>query len=167
MTIQGTGKEQQETGHLQQTGRRKSHWALIPVALFLLCAAALYLAAGDSAQIGIADNLDLFQAQYQMLKNTDTFTAQGAAAPFLHGVSRDVLPGEFSVEALLYRIFSSLTAYLLMYFFKVILGTASFVLLFGELDRCGLLSEGQAEKNAGWNLSVLGGFAYDTLKLFP
>lgn len=167
MTIQGTGKEQQETGHLQQTGRRKSHWALIPVALFLLCAAALYLAAGDSAQIGIADNLDLFQAQYQMLKNTDTFTAQGAAAPFLHGVSRDVLPGEFSVEALLYRIFSSLTAYLLMYFFKVILGTASFVLLFGELDRCGLLSEGQAEKNAGWNLSVLGGFAYGILNLFP
>ncbi len=140
---------------------------MIPVALFLLCAAALYLAAGDSAQIGIADNLDLFQAQYQMLKNTETFTAQGAAAPFLHGVSRDLLPGEFSVEALLYRIFPSLAAYLLMYFFKVILAVVSFELLFGELAEHGLLSVGPEEKNAGWNLAVLGGFAYGILNLFP
>lgn len=162
-----TGKEQQGNGQPSGTGRGKSRWAVIPVALFLLCAAALYLAAGDSAQIGIADNLDLFQAQYQMLKNTGTFTAQGAAAPFLHGVSRDLLPGEFSLEALLYRMFPSLAAYLLMYFFKVILAVVSFVLLFGELAERRLLSGGPAERNAGWNLAVLGGFAYGILNLFP
>ena len=161
-----TGKEQQEIGQPQGTDRTKSYWAVLPVALFLLCAAVLYLAAGDSAQIGIADNLDLFQAQYQMLKNTDTFTAQGASAPFLHGVSRDVLPGEFSVEALLYRVFPPLGAYLLMYFFKVILAVISFVLLAKELDQRGLLSRNPEEK-ALRNLTVLGGFAYGILNLFP
>ena len=109
-------KEQQETVQRKRSSIRR-HWAMIPAALFLLCAAALCILAGDSAQIGIADNLDLFQAQYQMLKNTKTFFAQGAAAPFLHGVSRDVLPGELSVEALLYALLPSLAAYWTMYFF--------------------------------------------------
>lgn len=148
---------------------------MIPAALFLLCAAALCILAGDSAQIGIADNLDLFQAQYQMLKNTKTFFAQGATAPFLHGVSRDVLPGELSAEALLYALLPSLAAYWTMYFFKVILSMASFVLLMKELDKKGCLREkisGEAvepvrERNAAWNLALLGGLAYGILNLFP
>lgn len=164
--------------------------AWIPVALFLILAAVLYLVAGDRAQIGVADNLDLFQAQYQMLKNTGTFTAHGVSAPFLHGISRDVLPGELSLEALLYALLPSLTAYLVMYFLKVILATVSFTLLALELEKRGLLfpqSGKMARREAGsdretagnvtgksepehaviWNLAVLSGFAYGILNLFP
>lgn len=164
--------------------------AWIPVALFLAAAAALYLVAGDRAQIGVADNLDLFQAQYQMLKNTGTFTAQNAAAPFLHGVSRDVLPGELSLEALLYALLPSLAAYLVMYFIKVILATVSFTVLTLELGKRGLLfsptgktvcketksgecSDGkqmgktEPEQAVIWNLAVLSGFTYGILNLFP
>ena len=164
--------------------------AWIPVALFLILAAVLYFVAGDRAQIGVADNLDLFQAQYQMLKNTGTFTAHGASAPFLHGISRDVLPGELSLEALLYALLPSLTAYLVMYFLKVILATVSFTLLALELEKRGLLfpqSGKMARREAGsgkgtagnvmgksepehaviWNLAVLSGFAYGLLNLFP
>ena len=167
-------KEQQETVQRKRSSIRR-HWAMIPAALFLLCAAALCILAGDSAQIGIADNLDLFQAQYQMLKNTKTFFAQGAEAPFLHGVSRDVLPGELSVEALFYALLPSLAAYWTMYFFKVILSMTSFVLLMKELEKKGCLREkisGEAVEqmrggNAAWNLALLGGLAYGILNLFP
>lgn len=127
------------------------NWAAVLAALFLLLAAALYLTAGDGAQIGIADNLDLFQAQYQILKNTGTFYAQNAEAPFLHGISRDVLPSEFSVEAVLYQLLPSLAAYEVMYFLKVILGLVSFTLLAGELERRGLL---QGTGRRAWRRNV-------------
>ena len=75
-------KEQQETVQRKRSSIRR-HWAMIPAALFLLCAAALCILAGDSAQIGIADNLDLFQAQYQMLKNTKTNLQKKESFPML------------------------------------------------------------------------------------
>ncbi len=170
----------------------RRYWAVVVVGGILLLAAGVYILAGDKAQIAIADNLDLFQAQYQMLKNTGTFYSHSAQAPFLHGISRDVLPTEFSLQAVLYQLLPSLTAYYAMYFVKVLLGTASFVLLYKELGRygflavnggaaavcaeasasgepgmCGRLTVGAGERELSWNLACLVGFAYGLLDLFP
>lgn len=156
----------------------RRHQAVVPVALFYAAALAVFLYAGDRAQIGIADNLDLFQAQYQMLKNTGTFFTGQASAPFLHGISRDVLPGERSLEGLLYRLFPSFTAYILVYFVKITIALISFVLLAGELEKRGCLKSGVSgtgrqsagrddPDNSTWNLAVLGGLTYGILNLFP
>ncbi len=166
--------------------RIRQHWAASFAALFIVSAGLIYLAAGDRAQIAVADNLDLFQAQYQMLKNTGTFWSQNASAPFLHGISRDVLPGECSLEAVLYQLLPSLPAYVVMYLVKVALGTVSFALLAGELQRRGALEScgGRGTEDSGGipaaadeafgtegkthpNLAVLAGLTYGCLNLFP
>ncbi len=166
-------------------GVLREHWAAVTAALFVLAAGLVYLAAGDGAQIAVADNLDLFQAQYRMLKNTGTFRASGAAAPFLHGISRDVLPSECSLEAVLYLLLPSLAAYVVMYLVKVVLGTVSFVLLARELERRGWITPGQTapvqtapgqtmtgqtashRASRTGNLAVLIGLCYGCLNLFP
>ena len=174
-----------------ETGRACSwvrlHWAVVLAALFVLAAGLIYGLAGEkNAQIAVADNLDLFQAQYQMLKNTGTFFGKDSSAPFLHGISRNVLPSEFSLEAMFYMILPSYWAYVVMYLAKVLLGTISFVLLAGEIEKrgladsngsciCGLNRIRLSEKEAGktpqqyavFNLAVLSGLAYGCLNLFP
>ena len=118
----------------------KAHWALIPVVLFYIGAAAVYLLAGEHAQIAVSDNLDLFQSQYQMLRITGTFYAKDALSLFLGGISRDVLPSEWSLTSFLYQAFEPLLAYELLYFVKITIAILSFALLAGELDRSGALS---------------------------
>ena len=146
----------------------RAHWALIPVLVFYLAAAVVYLFAGEHAKIAVSDNLDLFQSQYQMLRLTDSFYAKDASSLFLNGISRDVLPSEFSLTSLLYQIFPPLAAYELLYFVKITIAIVSFGLLAGELGRRGLL-EGPATGScsARWNLSVLCGLAFGVLNLFP
>ncbi len=170
----------------------RRYWAAVLASALLLLAAVVYILAGDTAQIAVADNLDLFQAQYRMLKNTGTFYSASAQAPFLHGISRDVLPTEFSLQSILYQVLPPLTAYYVMYFVKVLLGTVSFVLLYKELDRrgiltvnggratactkalvsgeqnrCELLRESDSAGRVSWNLACLVGLAYGLLNLFP
>ena len=142
--IMETDKRERRSNTREAGGWIRRHKAAVVAALFLLLAGGIYLVAGDHAQIAVADNLDLFQAQYQMLKNTDSFRSADAAAPFLHGISRDVLPGECSLEAVLYQLLPSLPAYVVMYLVKVMLGTVSFTLLAGELRGRGLLGTQQA-----------------------
>lgn len=156
----------------ERTGRKRlpelfrEHWAAVTAALFVAAAGLVYLLAGEGAQIAVADNLDLFQAQYRMLKDTGTFWSSDAAAPFLHGISRDVLPSECSLEAMLYLLLPSLAAYVAMYLVKVVLGTVSFALLAGELERRGRIVPGLSESRFG-NLAVLTGLCYGCLNLFP
>ncbi len=171
----------------------RRYWAAVLAAAFVLLAAGIYILAGDTAQIAVADNLDLFQAQYQMLKNTGSFYSASGQAPFLHGISRDVLPTEFSVQSILYQVLPPLAAYYAMYIVKALLGTVSFVLLYKELDRRGILTVnggksavrtetpaagaqgqygflsegGSGEGQVSWNLACLVGLAYGILNLFP
>lgn len=139
-------------------GKLRTHYALVIVGLFVLCAAGLYAFVGeDGARIVVADNLDLFQAQYQMLNNTGTWFTQGAAAPFLHGVTRDDLPSELNLVSVLYMLLPSFAAYIANYLIKVVLAAVSFYLLARELhigDEHG-------------NLAILAGFAYGLLNMFP
>lgn len=156
----------------ERTGRKRlpelfrEHWAAVTAALFVAAAGLVYLLAGEGAQIAVADNLDLFQAQYRMLKDTGTFWSSEAAAPFLHGISRDVLPSECSLEAMLYLLLPPLAAYVAMYLVKVVLGTVSFALLAGELERRGQIASERSESRFG-NLAVLTGLCYGCLNLFP
>ena len=47
--------------------------------------AGVYAFFGKSSYIAVHDNLDLFVAQFQMLKNTGSFFAHGVDVPFLGG----------------------------------------------------------------------------------
>ena len=109
------------------------YWFLFPVIGFLLFTAAVFFAYGERSYIGVHDNMDLFLAQFQMLKNTDAFWKHRVDVPFLGGVSRDNLPSEFSLYSVLYMIFPTYTAYILGVLGKILLGMFSFRLLAKEL----------------------------------
>lgn len=146
-------------------------WYYILIALFLIAAASLYLLCGENSHIAVHDNLELFQAQYQMMKNQGSFFSRGSAAPFLGGASRDLLPSEFSLTTLLYALLpSSFAAYIVNWFAKLLLAVLSLFLLAGELLRApgpasGAASAAFSPKERG--IVVLCGFAYGLLNLFP
>lgn len=127
----------------------RDYYGLWIAAVFLLAVAVFYAIVGGNARIAVPDNLDLFQAQYKMLKNTDTFFSQNASVPFLHGISRDVLPSELSLTALFYEHLPAFTAYIAVYLSKVIIAVLSFMLLAWELMRRGLLQSALSDKGAG------------------
>ena len=107
-------------------------WYIILIGLFLLSVAGVYAFFGKSSYIAVHDNLDLFVAQFQMLKNTGSFFAHGVDVPFLGGVTRDNLPSELSLYTLLYFLFPSFTAYIIGYLLKVAIAVASVWLLARE-----------------------------------
>lgn len=109
------------------------YWFFFPVIGFLLLTAGVFFGCGESSYIAVHDNMDLFLAQYQMLKNTGSFWKHGVEVPFLGGISRDNLPSELSLYSMLYMIFPTYTAYVLGIIGKIIIGMFSFRLLAGEL----------------------------------
>lgn len=109
------------------------YWFLFPIIGFLLLTAGVFFGYGEHSYIAVHDNMDLFLAQFQMLKNTGTFWKHGVDVPFLGGISRDNLPSEFSVYSMLYMIFPTYIAYVLGMIGKMILGMFSFRLLAKEL----------------------------------
>lgn len=113
--------------------RLTKYWFLFPVIGFPLFAAAVFFGYGERSYIGVHDNMDLFLAQFQMLKNTHSFWKHGVDVPFLGGVSRDNLPSEFSLYSLLYMLFPTYIAYILGILGKILLGMFSFWLLAKEL----------------------------------
>ncbi|WP_130837388.1 DUF6044 family protein [Lachnoclostridium sp. Marseille-P6806] len=148
-------------------------WYYALIALFLAAAAALYLLCGENSHIAVHDNLELFQAQYQMMKNQGSFFRHGSAAPFLGGVNRDLLPSEFSLTTLLYVLLpSSFAAYIANWFVKLLLAAVSFSLLAGELLCAPAPAHGAGAASAAFtprerSIVVLCGFAYGLLNLFP
>lgn len=109
------------------------YWFLFPIVGFLLLVTGVFFGYGERSYIGVHDNMDLFLAQFQMLKNTDSFWKHGVEVPFLGGVSRDDLPSELSLYSVLYMLFPTYTAYVLGILGKILLGMFSFRLLAGEL----------------------------------
>ena len=155
----------------------KRRFVIFAVLLFILIISVFYCAIGENSYIGVHDNMDLFIAQFAMLRNTGTFFSHGVSAPFLGGVSRDVLPGEASLYTVLYMIFSPFTAYIVGYVLKIVIAVFSCVLLFVdftilsgekidsffERTRFCLKEEYAPELN----LAVGAGFLYGVLNLFP
>ncbi len=144
------------------------NWYILLILLFFAGAGGMYICSGEDVQIAVHDNLDLFQAQYQMLKNTGTFFAHHAAAPFLGGLTRDDLPSELSFAGILYWLLPSLQAYLVLYFSKILMAVISFTLLAGELfGTCPAGKRRPVLKGKEKALAVLTGFGYGILNLFP
>lgn len=135
------------------------YWFLFPIIGFVLLTAGVLFGFGERSYIAVHDNMDLFLAQYQMLKNTGTFFRHGAEVPFLGGVSRDLLPSELSLYSLLYVIFPTYTAYVLGLLGKIVLGIFSFCLLAKELF-------GENYKRYRPVIYMVG-FAYGIIYFFP
>lgn len=135
------------------------YWFLFPITGFLLLAAGVFFGYGERSYIAVHDNMDLFLAQFQMLKNTDSFLKHGVDVPFLGGISRDNLPSELSLYSMLYMLFSTYTAYVLGILGKILLGMFSFRLLVGELypDKCVIYRP----------VIYMTGFAYGIIWFFP
>ena len=135
------------------------YWFLFPIGGFLLVTAGVLFGFGERSYIAVHDNMDLFLAQYQMLKNTGSFFKHGVDVPFLGGVSRDLLPSELSLYSLLYMLFPTYTAYVLGLLLKIVLGILSFCLLAKELF---------GERYRIYRPVIyMTGFAYGILYFFP
>lgn len=135
------------------------YWFIFPIAGFLIFEAGVFFYYGEKSYIAVHDNMDLFLAQFKMLKNTDSFWKHGVNVPFLGGISRDNLPSELSLYSMLYMIFPVYTAYILGLLLKVVLAVASFRLLIKEL---------YPDKYITYRPIVyMIGFAYGILNLFP
>ncbi len=134
-------------------------WYLVIIIGFIAAAGLLFLGFGESCIIAVHDNLDLFVAQFQMMKNTGSFFAHGADVPFLGGISRDNLPSEFSLYSVLYMLLPSYYAYVTGYLLKIGIAVLSAVLL--AKDFC-------AEKYETYKPIVyMTGFCYGILNVFP
>ncbi|MDO4463167.1 MAG: DUF6044 family protein [Bacillota bacterium] len=136
-----------------------SNWYLVIVFGFLIFAGLVFLICGEDSIIAVHDNLDLFIPQFQMMKDTGTFWAQDAYVPFLGGISRDVLPSEFSLYTILYMILPAYPAYIVGYLLKIIIALISCTLL--AKDFCGEAYQKYKP------LVYLTGLAYGILNLFP
>lgn len=135
------------------------NWYWIIIGLFFIGTAGVYVICGESSYIAVHDNLDLFVAQFQMLKNTGSFFSHGAEVPFLGGVTRDNLPSEFSLYTVLYMVMPSFAAYVTGYLLKVIIAVAGVWLLAGDW---------YGEKRKDYRpLAAMAGFAYGVLNMFP
>lgn len=91
--------------------------------------ALVFLIFRENSYIAVHDNMDLFVAHLQILKNTDTFFAQDAVLPMLGGVSRDTFGSEFSLYNILYYLLPNFWAYMTGYALKIAIGIFSFILL--------------------------------------
>ncbi|WP_026526796.1 DUF6044 family protein [Butyrivibrio sp. VCD2006] len=138
-------------------GKIATRWYICLISIFMLAVFALYMIVGENSYIAIPDNLDLFVAQYKMMKNTGTFFAHGANVPFLNGISRDNLPGEFYLYSVLYMIFPAYVAYVLGYLLKIVIAIVSCLLLAKDMMK---------EENPG-DIAWICAFAYGILNLFP
>lgn len=135
------------------------YWFIFPIAGFLLFEAGVFSYYGERSYIGIHDNLDLFVAQFQMLKNTNSFWKHGVDVPFLGGISRDNLPSELSLYTMLYMIFPSFIAYISGLLIKVVIAIVSFRLLAKEL---------YPDKYITYRPMIyMTGFVYGILNMFP
>jgi len=140
---------------------RKGLLGIGVVGIFLFAVFVFYALIGENSYIAVQDNLDLFMAQFAMLKNEGIFFSHGVSAPFLGGVSRNVLPSELSLYTVLFMIFPPFAAYVAGYIIKVIIAVVSCRLLF--LD----MVEHDKDNAHVQNLATLVGLLYGILNLFP
>lgn len=136
-----------------------SKWYMVVVFGFLIFAGLVFGLCGENSIIAVHDNLDLFIPQFQMMKDTGSFWSHDVSVPFLGGISRDVLPSEFSLYTLLYMILPAYPAYIVGYLLKILIAVFSCILL--AKDFCGD-SYGKYAPLA-WIL----GLAYGVLNVFP
>lgn len=136
-----------------------SQWYLVITAGFLLFAGLVFFICGEDSVIAVHDNLDLFIPQFQMMKDTGTFLSHGKDVPFLGGISRDVLPAEFSLYTILYMILPAYPAYVTGYLLKIVIAVFSCIVLAKDVWK----ENYEEYKPLVWVL----GLAYGALNVFP
>ena len=107
----------------------RTKWYLYVASLILLAEAGVFLIFRENSYIQVHDNLDLFVAHFQIMKNENAFFAHGVNLPLVGGVTRDVFGSEFSLYNALYILLPSFAAYLTGYALKIAIGIFSFTLL--------------------------------------
>lgn len=105
------------------------NWFLVFVGGLLFLQSAVFLIFREDSFLQVHDNLDLFVAHLQIMKNTDTFFAKDAVLPMIGGVSRDTFGSEFSLYNILYYLLTNFWAYMTGYALKIIIGIFTFCLL--------------------------------------
>ena len=114
---------------MTKTNTLKKYWYLYLTGTLLAIQAAVFLIFRGESYFQIHDNLDLFMAHYEMLKKAGLWFSQGANAPILHGVPRDLFGSEFLIYNLFYILLPGVWAYLAGYAAKIAVGMISFILL--------------------------------------
>ena len=114
---------------MTKTNTLKKYWYVYLSGTLLAIQAAVFLIFRGESYFQIHDNLDLFMAHYEMLKKAGLWFAQGADAPILHGVPRDLFGSEFLIYNLFYILLPGVWAYLAGYAAKIAAGMISFILL--------------------------------------
>ena len=104
-------------------------WFLLFTGSLLFFQAAVFLIFRENSYIQVHDNLDLFAAQLQIMKNTDTFFAHDVVLPMLGGISRNTFGSEFSLYNILFFLFPNFWAYIIGYVLKIAVGIFGFCLL--------------------------------------
>ncbi len=160
------------------------------IGFFLMVVAIFYGVIGENSYIAVHDNLDLFIPQFQMMKDAGSFFAHDVPSQFLGGISRDVLPSEWSLYTLLYVIFPAFPAYVIGYLLKIVLAVVSFRLLAKDMilhPMSGNAADAAVTTGSANRMSASGaaagaaddlydrcrplilicGFAYGALNLFP
>ncbi len=157
----------------------KKFWYIILLGVFFIATAILFITAGqDGSYFAIHDNLDLFTPQYQMMRNDQSFWKIDAPTDFLNGISRNVLPSEFSLSTIIYMIFPSYTAYIILYFLKIVIAMLGGCLLaYDVFENEGFdvrekydvyyIHSVYRDPHEAMALSALAAFAYGILNLFP
>lgn len=107
----------------------KKQWYLILIEVLLFMQAAVFIFFRKNSYLAIHDNLDLFIAHLQIMKNNNAFFSHDVLLPMLGGISRDTFGSEFSLYNILFYIFPNFMAYMIGYALKILIGFLSFLLL--------------------------------------
>ena len=113
----------------------KKQWYLIVVEVLLFIQAAVFLLFRENSYIAVHDNLDLFIAHLQIMKNNHAFFSHSELLPMLGGISRDTFGSEFSLYNILFFLFPNFVAYMIGYALKIMIGLFSFLLLAKDVYR--------------------------------
>ncbi|MBQ9091504.1 MAG: hypothetical protein IJY52_04455, partial [Anaerotignum sp.] len=134
-------------------------WYLALLAGVIGVQAFTFLIFREDSYLTVQDNLDIFVAHFKVLKHWDGWFAQDSVMPMLGGIDRNGLGSEFSLYNLMFILLPPFWAYMAGYFLKILIGTASFVLLIREF----LGEQFGRYKSIAW----AAGLCYGILPLFP
>jgi len=134
-------------------------WYLAVLAGVIGAQALVFLIFREDSYLTVQDNLDLFVAHFQVLKHWDGWFAQNSVMPMLGGIDRNGLGSEFSLYNLMFILLPPFWAYLAGYFWKILIGMCSFVLLIKDFYGQNF----EKYRSIAW----VCGLCYGILPLFP
>lgn len=130
----------------------KKWWAAFFVAIIMFLMLGYVIAYGKDIYIPIHDNLEDIYTRHVVLKDNNLFWTTSTKAPILGGLDRNSLPSDLKIQSIIYMLFPGFTAYIILYFSKLILAIWGGIFLGKEI-----LKESFSKHK---NLIILCSFAY-------